>query len=152
MSPTQDTKPSSGTNTTAAPAFVGKTGGGRRRNKNHRSQRNRMRNNASTSGTDSGVAASGTSSSSSTKFKGACTKSLTGIVIIYYPDSAIMLKQLQIFLPKVEVAAGMISGTMGKSIKREKAFAMVEMVASKVLVIPKDSYTTVDGEGNDVTL
>ena len=149
MSPAQDTKPSSGTNTTAAPAFVGKMGGGRRRNKN-RSQRNRMRNNASTSGTGSGVAASGTSSSSSTKFKGACTKSLTGSVIIYSPDSAIMLKQLQTFLPQVEVAAGLVSGTMAKSIRREKAFTMAELVASKNLVIPKDSYTTVDDKGFDV--
>jgi len=61
-----------------------------------------------------------------------------------------MLKQLQTFLPLVEEAAGKISGAMGKSIKREQALTMVELVASKLQAIPKSRYTSTDVDGNDI--
>jgi len=58
-----------------------------------------------------------------------------------------MSRQLQTFLSKFEEAAGKISGTMGKSIKQQKALSMVDLVASKLHLIPPSSYTvmTIDG-------
>ena len=60
-----------------------------------------------------------------------------------------MLEQLQTFLPLVEEAAGKISGAMGKSIKREKALTMFELVASKLQGISKSSYTFKDVDRTD---
>ena len=109
--------------------------------------RNRGRNNIKTNsyGTDSGIVASG--NSNSVKFTGTCTKDLSGVVIIYSPDTAIMSRQPQMFLPKVEEATGKISGAMGKSIKQQKALTMVDLVSSKLQSIPKSSYTVKDENG-----
>ena len=84
----------------------------------------------------------------SVKFVGACKSNLKGAVLVYSPDTAIMLKQLQVFLPRVEDAAGMISGEMGKSIKQQKAISLVDLVA-KLQTIPKSSYTIKDADGKE---
>ena len=46
------------------------------------------------------------------------TVKFAGVVLVYSPNTTIMSRQLQIFLPKGEEAAGKISGAMGKFIKQ----------------------------------
>ena len=94
------------------------------------------------------VVASGNSNPS--KFTGICTKDLCGTTIIYSPDTVIMARQLQAFLPKVEEAASRISGETGKSIKEQRAISLAELMASRLQVpVPSSSYTVKDEKGTD---
>ena len=60
-----------------------------------------------------------------------------------------MLRQLQIFLPKFEEAAGKISAAMSKSIKQQQKISMVDLVAPKLQAIQKSRYTTKDENGTE---
>ena len=58
-----------------------------------------------------------------------------------------MSRQLKIFLPKVQEAAGKISGAMGKFIEQQKAISMVDRAASKLQPVPPSSYTKTVPDG-----
>ena len=122
---------SAGSNPSPAPnsGTSGGQGGKSRRNRN-RGARNRNKIRSNSNSNDSGFVASG--NSNSPKFTCTCKKDRNGIVIIYSPDTAIMSRQLQTFLSKVEEAAGKISGAMGKPIRQQKALSVVDFVAYKL--------------------
>ena len=149
MSPSQVMKAgganSANSNSSPAPnsGTSGGNGGRSRRNRN-RGSRNKNKVKTNSNGNDSGFVRSGP------KFTGTRKRDLCDVTITYSPDTAIMSRQLQVFLPKVEEAAGRISGELGKSIKQQRAISLAELMASNLQVpVPPSSYTVKDENGTD---
>ena len=149
MSPSQDMKTggtnSANSNSSPAPnsGTSGGNGGRSKRNRN-RASRNKNRIKTNSNGNDSGFVKPGP------KFAGTCKKDLCDVTITYSPDAAIMIRQLQVFLPKIREAAGKISGALGKSIKLQRAITLGELMASSLHgSVPTSSYTVKDEHGMD---
>ena len=149
MSPSQVMKAggadSANSNPSPAPNYgtSGGNGGRSRRNRN-RGSRNKNKVKTNSNGNDSGFVTSGP------KFTGTCKKDICDVTIIYSPDTAIMSRQLQVFLPKVEEAAGRISGELGKFIQQQRAISSADLMASNLQIpVPPSSYTGKDENGAD---